>query len=68
MRPWAAPGLGARVQGELFGRLLLEAEGGVNFPLVRDTFLFAPPSPSPPALVVPAASLFFAGGVGTHFP
>jgi hypothetical protein len=68
LRPWAAPGLSARVQGELFERLLIEAEGGVNFPLVRDTFLFAPSSTTQPALAVPAAGVFFAGGVGTHFP
>jgi hypothetical protein len=64
-RPWAAPGASARVAGEIAGRVFLEIEGGVAFPLVRDTFYFAPATT---AQAVPVAGGFFSGGLGTHFP
>ena len=64
-RPWAAPGLLSRLQMALFEDLVLEAQGGVAFPLVRDTFVF---DPSVTAFGVPVASWFFGGGVGMHFP
>jgi len=64
-RPWAEPGVSARVAGEVVGRAFLEVEGGVGFPLVRDTFYFAPATT---AHAVPVAGGFFSGGIGTHFP
>jgi hypothetical protein len=69
-RPWAAPGTSARFQWEPLARVLLEVEGGVNIPLVRDIFSFRSPTglPEPPVHSVPAAGGFFAAGVGTHFP
>lgn len=63
-RPWVAPGLLARVQVDLVGWLILEAEGGATFPLVRDTFYF---NPSLLAHEVPAAGGRAGGSVGFAF-
>jgi hypothetical protein len=64
-RPWAAPGLLGRLQAAFVDRVFIELEGGVNFPLVRDTFYF---DPTITAHAVPAAGGFLGGGVGMHFP
>jgi hypothetical protein len=64
-RPWVAPGAGARLRWEIAGRFVVEAEGGVSVPLVRDTFYFAQATT---AHETPAAGGFFGGGLGTHFP
>lgn len=67
--PWVAPGLSARLRWEVLDRILVELEGGVNVPLVRDTFSFESPSGVPQRVhEVAPASGFFAAGVGTHFP
>jgi hypothetical protein len=63
-RPWVAPGLAARLEVELFGGLVLEAEGGATFPLVRDTFYF---NPSLVAHEVPATGGLVGAGVGMAF-
>jgi hypothetical protein len=69
IRPWVAPGASARLQWELFDRVLLETEGGVNVPLVRDTFSFTTlTGMGQPVYGVPAVGGFFAVGLGTHFP
>jgi hypothetical protein len=68
-RPWAAPGTSARLQWELLSRVVLEVEGGVNVPLVRDNFFFGNSTDMLQRVHgVPAAGGFFAAGVGTHFP
>jgi hypothetical protein len=54
----------ARVQAEILGGLLLEAEGGASFPLVRDSFYF---SPSLTAHEVPAVGGLAGGNVGFRF-
>ena len=64
-RPWIAPGALGRVQVDVIGDLVVEIEGGAVFPLVRDTFYFAP---SLVAYEVPIAGGFVGGGVGVHFP
>lgn len=64
-RPWAAPGLLGRVQIDVFGDAMVEIDGGALFPVVRDTFYFAP---SLTAHEVPSAGGFVGGGVGVHFP
>jgi hypothetical protein len=68
-RPWAAPGLVGRLAWDLSSAvsapILLEAEGGVTFPLVRDTFAFFPEGTFH---AVPAAGGFFGGGLGVYFP
>jgi hypothetical protein len=64
-RPWLAPGALGRVQVDVIGDLVVEVEGGAVFPIVRDTFLFAP---SLVAHEVPVAGGFVGGGVGVHFP
>lgn len=64
-RPWAAPGLGARVQIDVLGDAMVEVDGGAVFPLVRDEFYF---SPTLTAHVVPTVGGFVGGGVGMHFP
>jgi hypothetical protein len=69
IRPWAAPGTSVRLQWEPFARVLLEVEGGVNVPMVRDTFSFSTSAGMREVVHgVPAAGGFFAAGVGTHFP
>ena len=63
-RPWVAPGLLGRIQWDFFGPLLIEAEGGAMFPLVRDTFYVAPAFDIHQAEI---AGGFFAAGVGMYF-
>jgi hypothetical protein len=63
-RPWVAPGLLARVAWDIVDRVFLEAEGGVDFPLIRDTFYFAPANT---AHAVPVAGGSFGVHLGTHF-
>jgi hypothetical protein len=70
-RPWLAPGLTGRVQIGFLDELLVELQGGVNFPLVRDTFYFGqPPSTTRDvnAHQIPVAGGFASAGVGMHFP
>jgi hypothetical protein len=68
-RPWAAPGLTGRLQWDLAfvqpAPILVDVEGGVTFPLVRDTFGFFPQGTFHE---VPAAGGFFGGGLGVYFP
>jgi hypothetical protein len=68
-RPWAAPGLTGRLEWDLAHVLpvlfRLEVEGGVTFPLVRDTFEFFPEGTFH---AVPAAGGFLGGGLGGYFP
>lgn len=64
IRPWIAPGLLGRVQWDIFGPALIEAEGGATFPLVRDTFFLRP---GIDVQTAPPVGGFFAFGVGVHF-
>jgi hypothetical protein len=68
-RPWIAPGLLGRLQVDVLGGLLFEAEGGVTFPLVRDVYHFnqAPLTPVT-VFAVPVAGGFFGAGVGIRAP
>lgn len=48
--------------------MLIGLSGGMNFPLVRDTFYFAPVNDGTVAFhVVPTGAFTLAGGVGVHF-
>jgi hypothetical protein len=68
-RPWLAPGVLGRFQVDVLGGVLVELEGGVSFPLYRDTYHFNnAPLTSVTAFSVPVAGGFFGAGVGAHFP
>ncbi|XYH94246.1 hypothetical protein ACMHYB_41390 [Sorangium sp. So ce1128] len=64
-RPWVALRLLGRAHLEVDGRFRVELQGGVTFPLVRDTFIFAP---AIPVHDVPAVGGFFGAGAGVSFP
>jgi hypothetical protein len=64
LRPWVSLGVGGRLEIELSTAFVIEAQGGVAAPLVRDTFYFLPGSD----VFHPAALAEWAGlGVGAQF-
>jgi hypothetical protein len=64
-RAWIAPGALARASLRVVGPLVVEAEGGATFPLLRYRFYFGPDVTAHSA---PAASLTGSIGVGLSFP
>lgn len=64
-RPWVAAGIGGRLQWDVLDFLLIEAEGGLVIPIVRDTFFF-----EPDVIIheVPAVGGYLAAGAAIRFP
>ncbi len=69
-RPWVAGGLLGRSELRLVDHVMLELQGGLNFPFVRDKFLLgAPPNEKPTVIYdVPAVGGVVGAGVGVRFP
>ncbi|HVY49065.1 MAG TPA: hypothetical protein VHB21_24415, partial [Minicystis sp.] len=64
-RPWAAGDVTARAQWALVDHVVLELQGGLSFPFVRDTFFLATGAE---AYAVPAVAGTLGAGVGVRFP
>lgn len=64
VRPWFATGFLGRIKWQILDPLVLEIEGGLTLPLIRDTFYVAPATE---VHRTPIAGGFFGAGVGVHF-
>ena len=71
IRPWFSVGVLGRLQWVILETLQLEAQGGLNLPLVRDTFYFESPLGPDNQVIIhdtPPVGGLVGAGVGIRFP